>query len=110
MCSWQSQDSRRDTVELSRSINDYSKVSEDQDGNITVARGRFAKRMSLNFRVTPGEESEVTRTLEDHRGIPLALVGSEEYANTMLWCLLESWDIPITLIGAPASLTAKGLT
>jgi hypothetical protein len=96
--------------EPTRTINDYSSTTENDDGVISLTRKAFSKRLNIDFRVPPGLESDVTRTLEQYRATPLVFIGSEDYSMTMIYGFLGAWSVPISITGRNASLEIKGLT
>lgn len=95
--------------EANRSINDYSIATEAVDGSISLTQGAFSKRLSVEFKVPAGYESEATRILEYYRATPLVFVGSEDYSMTIIYGFLGSWAVPISNTGRNAYAEIKGL-
>jgi hypothetical protein len=95
---------------LSRSINDFSRTTEDSWGNVTLTPGTYSKRLTLPVKIDSGFESEAARLLEMYRATPLVFVASDEVAMTIIYGFLGAWDVPMASTGRPASIEIKGLT
>ena len=95
--------------EANRSINDYSQAVESATGTVSLTQGAYSKRLNMDFKVTPGFESEATRILEEYRATPIVFVGSEDYSMTIIYGFLGSWAVPISNTGRNAFVEIKGL-
>lgn len=95
--------------EANRSISDYSRAVEADDGSVSLVQGNYSKRLNVDVRIEPGFESEATRILEEFRATPLVFVGSSEYSMTIIYGFLGGWFVPISNTGRPASIEIKGL-
>lgn len=93
-----------------RSINDFSRATEDADGNIELTVGNYTKRMRLDVTIDEGLESEATRILEEYRATPLVFVGSTDYSMLIIYGFLGPWEVPKSRTGRPASIEVRGLT
>jgi len=93
-----------------RSITDYSTVDQDLDtGDVTITRRSYAKRLSFEFRVPAGFETEVVKILEENRSVPVVVVASVDHDMTIIYGLLGDWSVPFTNSGKRARLGIKGL-
>ncbi len=93
----------------SRTINDYSRAVEADDGTVTLVSGNYSKRLNVEVIIERGFESEATRILEEFRATPLVFVGSSLYSMTIIYGFLGGWFVPISDTGRPASIEIKGL-
>jgi hypothetical protein len=93
----------------SRTINDYSRAVEADDGTVTLVAGNYSKRLNVEVVIERGFESEATRILEEFRATPLVFVGSSLYTMTIIYGFLGGWFVPISDTGRPASIEIKGL-
>lgn len=95
--------------EASRSIADYSRAVESDDGTVSLSVGNYSKRLNVDVFIDKGFESEATRILEEFRATPLVFVGSSLYSMTIIYGFLGGWFVPISNTGRPASIEIKGL-
>jgi len=95
--------------EASRSIADYSRAVESDDGTVSLSVGNYSKRLNVDVFIDRGFESEATRILEEFRATPLVFVGSSLYSMTILYGFLGPWNVPISSTGRPASIEIRGL-
>jgi len=95
---------------MSASIDDYSRVVENQYGNIELRRGSYSERLNIDVHVAPGAENEVVRQMKDHRAEPLIAIGSSAYSHSILYCFFKSWQVPTEITGGIMPVELKGLT
>lgn len=95
---------------MSASIDDYSRVVENDYGNIELRRGSYSERLTLDVHVSPGAENEVVRQMKDHRAEPLVVIGSSAYSHSIMYCFFKSWQVPTELTGGIMPVELKGLT
>ena len=95
--------------EASRTITDYSRAVEADDGTVSLVPGNYSKRLNVEVAIERGFESEATRILEEFRATPLVFVGSSLYSMTIIYGFLDGFKVPISNTGRPASIEIKGL-
>lgn len=95
---------------MNKSIQDYSRVTENVFGDISLSRGRYAERLNLDVRLTPGSENEVVRQMKSHRAEPLVFVGSTSFSLSIVYGFLGAWKVPCELTGGFMPVEIRGLT
>lgn len=95
---------------MSKEIQDYSRVAENDFGDIEMTRGAYAERLSLEVFLTPGSEGEVVRQMKAHRAEPLVFVGSTQFSLSIVYGFLDSWQVPCELTGGLMPVRIRGLT
>lgn len=95
---------------MSKEIQDYSRVVENDFGDIELRRGTYAERLNLDVQLLPGSESEVVRQMKTHRAEPLVFVGSTEFSLSIVYGFLGSWQVPCELTGGLMPVQIRGLT
>lgn len=95
---------------MSKEIQDYSRVVENDFGDIELVRGAYAERLNLEVHLTPGSESEVVRQMKAHRAEPLVFVGSTGFTLSIVYGFLGSWQVPCELTGGFMPVQIRGLT
>lgn len=95
---------------MSKSIQDYSVVSENAFGDIELIRRAYAERLNLDVHLDAGTENEVVRQLKAHRSEPLVFVGSTQFSMSIVYGFLGSWQVPCELTGGLMPVEIKGLT
>lgn len=74
-------------------IRDFSKVIEDDFGNVTMLRGAWSKRADMLVRIPEGRHRYASRVLTEMRGIPAVFIGSA-YANhepLVIYGFIRNW-------------------
>lgn len=94
---------------MSKEIQDYSRVVENDFGNIEMRRGQYAERLNLDVHLAAGSESEVFRQMKAHRSEPLVIVGSTEFALSIVYGFIEAWQVPCELTGGLMPVRIRGL-
>lgn len=95
---------------MSKEIQDYSRVIENDFGDIELRRGTYAERLNLDVYLTPGTESEVVRQMKNHRSEPLVFVGSTEFSLSIVYGFLGNWQVPCELTGGLMPVQIRGLS
>lgn len=95
---------------MSSSIDDYSRVVENDYGDIELRRGAYSERLVLDVHVAAGSENEVIRQMKDHRAEPLICIGSTAYTHSIVYGYFKSWQVPTESTGGIMPIEIKGLT
>lgn len=74
-------------------IRDYSRVKEDDFGNIYLQQGAWAKRGDFSIFVDKARLRYVSRTLTDLRGTPIVIIGSDDpdYEPLIIFGFIKEW-------------------
>lgn len=94
---------------MSKEIQDYSRVIENDFGNLELRRGLYAERLNLDVLLSPGSESEVFRQMKNHRSEPLVIVGSTDFTLSIMYGYIEAWNVPCELTGGLMPVRIRGL-
>ena len=95
---------------LSRGINDFSRIAEDQWGGLVLTPGNYSKQMTAEVYVPAGYESQAIHLLTGIRATPVMFVASEDYDSAVVYGVLgRNWSVPINNNGQPARLDIRGL-
>ena len=96
---------------FSRSINDYSRVTEDAWGGLVLTPGGYSKLMSVDVHIPAGYESHVTHLLTGIRATIVMFVATTEIDSATIYGTLgRNWTVPFTNVGGVAKLEIRGLT
>lgn len=95
---------------MSASIDDYSRVVENDFGDIELRQGAYSEKLSLDVHVAAGSENEVVRQMKAHRAVPVVFVGSTAYSHSTVYGYLKSWQVPTETTGGIMPVEIKGLT
>jgi len=95
---------------LSRGINDYSHITEDQWGGLVLTPGNYSKLMNVDVHVPAGYESQVVHLLTSIRATAVMFVASEEHDSAVVYGTLgRGWNVPFDIAGGVARLEIRGL-
>jgi hypothetical protein len=73
-------------------IIDYSRKEVDQFGNTTLVERAFAKRWNFTMLVPAGDVDGVFNILSSLRATPVAWIGDESYASTLIFGWARDWN------------------
>lgn len=91
------------------SIVSYSRVEEDDFGNMTITSRPNVKRLNFEVIIAPGLASEALRILRSLIDTPIVVIGSREHSMAIVYCMLGACEIPVTDKGIPATIEVKEL-
>lgn len=95
---------------LSRGINDYSRITEDQWGGLILTPGNYSKLMNVEVHVPSGYESQAVHLLTSIRATAVMFVASEEHDSAIVYGTLgRGWNVPFDITGGVARLEIRGL-
>lgn len=94
---------------MNKEIQDYSRVIENDFGDLELRRGQYAERLNLDVHLIPGSESEVFRQMKAHRSEPLVFVGSTQFSMSIVYGFIESWNVPCEITGGLMPVRIRGL-
>jgi hypothetical protein len=77
-------------------IIDYSRKEADQFGNLTLVERAFAKRWNFTMLVPAGDVDGIFNVLSSYRATPVAWIGSESYASTLIFGWARDWNEEIS--------------
>lgn len=96
---------------LSRGINDYSRVTEDQFGGLTLTPGNYSKLMTVEVFVPPGYESQAVHVLTEIRATVVMFVAGDNFDSAIIYGTLgRGWNVPMSVSGGIARIEIRGLT
>lgn len=76
-------------------INDYSKKTADDFGNMVPVERAFSKRLSGVVMVNNSLVDEVVRVLSEYRATAVVWVGTESFTSTIIFGFYKSFDVVI---------------
>lgn len=94
---------------MSKEIQDYSRVTENDFGDVEMIRGAYAERLNLDVHLTPGSEGEVFHQMKSHRAEPLVIIGSTMFSLSIVYGFIEAWQVPCELTGGLMPVRIRGL-
>jgi len=93
------------------SITDYSKKTADADGNFSITKKAYSKRMSVPMRLSNSVRDEVFRVLAQYRATALVWVNSEDYASEIVFGFYKDFSIVVKyLTYSDCNLEIEGIT
>jgi hypothetical protein len=95
--------------EMRGGVLSYSGTTTDTFGRTTFVRRTTAKKLNLEVSISPGFEDEAYRLLTLYTDTPTVFIGSSEYAMSMAYAYLGSWEVPVTNTGKTAPIELRGL-
>lgn len=94
---------------MSKEIQDYSRVIENDFGDVEMRKGQYAERLNLDVHLSAGSESEVFRQMKAHRSEPLVVIGSTDFTLSIVYGFIEAWQVPCELTGGLMPVRIRGL-
>lgn len=78
-------------------IRDYSRVKEDDFGNVTMQQGGWSKKANMLLFVDKSMHRYASRTLTDLRHIPTAFIGSDDpdYEPLIIFGFIKDWGAEV---------------
>lgn len=81
-------------------IQDFSKKTEDEFGNLVLTRRAYKKQGNFKLMTEANVSDGVARTLASYRATPLLWLGTEEFASTWIFGWYRDWSIEFAFHGA----------
>ncbi|NHZ62607.1 hypothetical protein [Massilia genomosp. 1] len=88
----------------------YSTPTTDKYGNTTVVKRANAKRLNFEVRIPQGFEDEAFRLLTEYTDVEMVFIGCSDRSMTITYGYLDQWQVPVSLNGANAPISIRGLT
>lgn len=96
---------------LNTGITDYSVKQQDDFGNYTILERSFRKRAEISVWVDNGLIDQLQIMLASLRAVPSIYIGSDSYANTIIYGFYKDFNINIAYpTNSICTLTLEGIT
>lgn len=96
---------------INTGITDYSVKQQDDFGNYTILERAYRKRADVSLFVDNGFIDQLQIILAGLRAVPTVYIGSDLYANTIIYGFFKDFNVNITYVDSSiCTLELEGLT